>query len=829
MNKQLILKVSNEIEIMGSNKMPQPLVEELLNVLIMENPKYKSALDHGYSTHRIPSTLHFIKKNYKGNWLLPRGFYFKLQDMIKRHDIPYRILDKCKTREEVDFNFIGELRGDQPDAASAILSNQYSVLQRPTGGGKTVIALYVIAKRRQSTLITVHTKELMDQWVERAEEFLGIKEKEIGLIGGGHKTLGSKKLIISIINSLYKNIDMVKDVVGQIFIDECFIAGTSVDGNPIEKIKVGDFVNSYNHKLNKIEKKKVLRVFKSKPSSLCSVKIKNHNIITCTEGHPFYVKRKKYFTSQELNISMDSMLSIDYHLLKLRRIKDAKNSNDKMLRLWKKSKMPREQTLENLTIKSKYRNSVLFGQMHQSKAKKWQRKICKVFKWVQQKIRLRKNEKIKPNVQEKKYRKNEINKTSKRNLKYMERKAWWEWAIHSTSNIIINCFGLGNRINNKNRELPTGWEWIPNLLQSRYRKQRIENSNRNRWKTTQGKKTKIKRPEKRKETYWSRLEDIKIHKRRGDGTFGKLCPENYVYNIEVEVNNNYFANGVLVHNCHRVPSRTFSDAVSKFDCRFFVGLSATPYRKDGLTKVINFYLGDVVYKTDIKDLQKKKQVMKASLVVIKTNFNYFMKGTKNYAKMYKGLVEDQKRNELIIETVVKNNKKSSKQVSLIISDRKDHCRMFYERLQEMDLRVGMLIGGTHKEDRKEIKERLNDGCYDIFISTSQLIGEGFDCPRLAFLYLTTPISDAKRLTQYIGRVIRILEGKKDAIVFDFFDPQWLLQISFRKRINTYVELGVRPKDMPEGMVWPKDAPKHMSAGSPWSRQISEYIDWLGKQ
>lgn len=501
MNKQIILKITNNIEIIGSDRMSEPFVRELLDDLIMENPKYKSAVDHGYSTHGIPSTLHFIKRNVNGNWTLPRGYRSKLQGIIAKHRTPYRVLDKTMIRDEVNFVFSGALRKDQPKAASAVLGHQYSVLQRPTGGGKTIIALFVVAKRRQPTLIVVHTKELMDQWLERAMEFLSLKEKEIGLFGGGHRTIGSGKLIISIINSLYNNIDIIKPVIGQVIVDEC----------------------------------------------------------------------------------------------------------------------------------------------------------------------------------------------------------------------------------------------------------------------------------------------------------------------------------------HRVPARTFSEGISNFDCKFFLALSATPFRKDGLTKVINFYLGAVVYRTDIKKLIETKQVMKASLIVIKTNFNYFMKGTKGYPQMYKALIEDKDRNELIIKTVIRNNKKNPKEVSLIISDRKEHCKMFYERLEEMGVRVGMLIGGTKKENRKEIKKRLDDGCYDIFISTCQLIGEGFDSPRLGLLYLTTPISDEKRIIQYVGRVIRILEGKKNAIIIDFFDPQWLLQISFRKRMNTYGQLGIRPKHLPEGVIWPKKLPTTMVAGSVWARQVSTYIDWLRKQ
>lgn len=68
-----------------------------------------------------------------------------------------------------------------------MLSKDFGTLSAPTGSGKTVMALYMIAQRGQPALIVVHTKELALQWVERIKTFLGIPEKEVGFIGAGKK------------------------------------------------------------------------------------------------------------------------------------------------------------------------------------------------------------------------------------------------------------------------------------------------------------------------------------------------------------------------------------------------------------------------------------------------------------------------------------------------------------------------------------------------------------------------------------------------------------------------------------------------------------------
>ncbi len=84
----------------------------------------------------------------------------------------------------------------------------FGTLSAPTGSGKTVMGLYLIAHRRQPTLIIVHTKDLALQWVERIQQFLKISNQDIGLIGGGKKQIGrlvTVALVQSFTNALMKS------------------------------------------------------------------------------------------------------------------------------------------------------------------------------------------------------------------------------------------------------------------------------------------------------------------------------------------------------------------------------------------------------------------------------------------------------------------------------------------------------------------------------------------------------------------------------------------------------------------------------------------------
>src|SRR5260370_1726376 len=83
--------------------------------------------------------------------------------------------------------FRGELRQEQLLAARAILAHDIGVLSATTAFGKTVIAAWLIAQRRVNTLVLVHRRQLLEQWVERLRTFLDLPVKSIGHIGGGRK------------------------------------------------------------------------------------------------------------------------------------------------------------------------------------------------------------------------------------------------------------------------------------------------------------------------------------------------------------------------------------------------------------------------------------------------------------------------------------------------------------------------------------------------------------------------------------------------------------------------------------------------------------------
>jgi len=224
---------------------------------------------------------------------------------------------------------------------------------------------------------------------------------------------------------------------------------------------------------------------------------------------------------------------------------------------------------------------------------------------------------------------------------------------------------------------------------------------------------------------------------------------------------------LVVDECHRVPAALFTDVVSRFDCHYLLGLSATAFRSDeGTTRLISIFMGDRIHQVDQAELQAVGAIVKPELVRRKTTFTHHYRG--DYQALITALTSNQGRNLQIVEDVVQAATTESAGVLLIVSDRVSHCEVFAEQLAQRGQSVALLTGQTPPEKRVQIVRRVQDGELRILVATLQLIGEGFDCAGLSTLFLTTPITFEGRLLQVLGRIMRPSAGKK-AQVFDYVD------------------------------------------------------------
>ena len=417
---------------------PESFSKILCKELTLSNPKYLENKIHSRWNGETPRWLYFYKKENE-DLILPRGFIDQLISLCKGYNVEFSIVNKTRSFPEINFNFVGKLRDFQKPAADDMLDFDSGTLSAPTGSGKTVISLYLIAQSKQPALIIVHTIELLNQWIQRIETFLEISKRNIGIIGAGQKRIG-KEITVALVQSLYKCAEKVSSHIGYLIVDEC----------------------------------------------------------------------------------------------------------------------------------------------------------------------------------------------------------------------------------------------------------------------------------------------------------------------------------------HRIPSRIFTQAITAFDCRYMLGLSATAYRRDKLSKLIFWYLGDMRHEIDKASLIESGDILQAEMIVRKTNFKPLHDPVGEYTKMLSELTEDKERNYLICTDIAKEANNNN--VCLVLSDRKAHCTTIQQILKnEFKISSELLTGDIPNGKRQTIVNKLNQNQIKVLIATGQLIGEGFDCKNLSVLFLTTPIRFSGRFIQYLGRVLRPAKGKHKALLYDYVD------------------------------------------------------------
>lgn len=245
---------------------------------------------------------------------------------------------------------------------------------------------------------------------------------------------------------------------------------------------------------------------------------------------------------------------------------------------------------------------------------------------------------------------------------------------------------------------------------------------------------------------------------------------------------------LIADECHHAPAMQYVQVIEQFDCKYLLGLSATPYRRDGLSKVIFWHLGDLTGQIEKVDLVASGDLCAADVRWIETDFSATSDATQDYSKALSELTEDENRNRLIANVIAKDNGDG---ISLVLSDRKQHCLDLANILEnKYEIKAEVLTGSTGNRERQRILDDLRQDKCRCLIATSQLIGEGFDLPAISSLFLATPIKYHGRLVQYVGRALRPAPGKDRAIVYDFADVDPVFNAQAKKRSCVYENEGI---------------------------------------
>ena len=220
---KLTISLSNVVSI-NRNGLKTLLINFLKEELNFANTEYFIKKKVGKNTFETDRYFKFVEET-ENEVIVPRGFIGKLTRFCHENKLEFSFVDNRKKLNSVGFQFNAQLREHQHTAIEVTSKKDFGVIVAPPGSGKTIVALKIISEKSQPTLIIVHRKQLLEQWMERIETFLGIPKHEIGKIGQGKTKIG-KKITIATIQSLSKSFEKSASEsfissFGTIIVDEC--------------------------------------------------------------------------------------------------------------------------------------------------------------------------------------------------------------------------------------------------------------------------------------------------------------------------------------------------------------------------------------------------------------------------------------------------------------------------------------------------------------------------------------------------------------------------------------------------------------------------------
>ncbi len=238
-NEKLTIRLANDIKI-NRIAISTPLINFLKEELNFLNSEFLIKKKMGKSAFGIERYFKLVEET-ENEVIIPRGFIGKIIRFCRENNIEYAFKDERKKLKEVTFLFNAQLREHQQIVIDTIAKKDLGVIVAPPGSGKTIVALKIIAEKKQLALIVTHRKQIADQWIERIETFLGIPKNEIGKIGQGKTKIG-KQITVAMIQSLSKELEKpdgekLLNVFGTIILDECHHIPAETFRNTISKLQ----------------------------------------------------------------------------------------------------------------------------------------------------------------------------------------------------------------------------------------------------------------------------------------------------------------------------------------------------------------------------------------------------------------------------------------------------------------------------------------------------------------------------------------------------------------------------------------------------------------
>lgn len=284
---------------------------------------------------------------------------------------------------------------------------------------------------------------------------------------------------------------------------------------------------------------------------------------------------------------------------------------------------------------------------------------------------------------------------------------------------------------------------------------------------------------------------------------------------------------IVVDECHHLPAYSFEQVAGRAKAKFVTGLTATIARKDGHHPIVLMQCGPVRYRVDARR-QAAIRPFEHHVFVRPTAFRPLREPNSDerlqFHDLCSELVNDEGRNLLVCEEVIEAVREGRS--PLVLTERKDHVERLAGLLSPRVRHLIVMRGGMGRKELRAIAERLNTiPCHEerVILATGRYVGEGFDDARLDTLFLSLPVSWRGTIAQYVGRLHRLCDGKREVRVYDYADLNVpLLARMFDRRCRGYEAVGYKIL-LPASAIpgWPVDVP--LPVAPEWERDFAASV------
>lgn len=622
-----------------------------------------------------------------------------------------------------------ELRDYQRECISVIETQPPGayLCQMATGLGKTVT--FANIPRHGRVLLLSHREELVEQPRKYYDCTFGVERAESHSAG--------EEVVSASVQTLTRRLSHFRpDEFDTIIVDECFPGTIKVDGKPLNSIKNGDIIASWNSQTGQIEYKPVTHVFKRKPSEMCVVILENGQFIPCTPNHPFYVEGVGYVPAIKLQEGFCVKRICVHNLRKANR-----------------SGCIYEKPMENKNgfFQENRKNLLLTGLLKRI----FQTRIERNNGENQQKVCQRKNEAKKSD--EKPGSKKENVGKAEGNRSLSENSVWKRSRAYSSAAEYADCVegsesvcGVRNphKIRGKIRNA------ISELLQGRHSDSWGNVSYRNRRRKSP--LYRKKRAGQKEGVLFEhiRVARVEVREQTSDRTFGGLCPDGFVYNLEISGNHNYFADGILVHNCHHSAAKSYRRILDYFEPRLTLGFTATPNRGDRVR--LDDVFSKIIFQRDLRWGIENGYL--TDIYCLRVNIGYDLSAVRTRMGDY-APGELAEAMEGTADAIAEAYRDYARGATLIFAVNVNQAKEIASRID------GAVVVTGDTKNRGEIIRSFTAGKIPCIVNC-MVFTEGTDIPRVETVIIARPTQSEALYAQMVGRGLRLYPGKEKLTLID---------------------------------------------------------------